>query len=200
MFRTLVGSRATAAAATVLVSALGACSGDPATDPTTPPSSPASATASPSPTVPAYLEPYSEGERSAYLEAVAAYAEITAKGAEFEEAGVATVAAKEYYQRYTTDWRTYFGTLGELANTGVRVVGRPKARSEKPMRIDVGAPQGKVVVVKQCLDSQDVKVMQGEKELPQPQFEHPTYATTTLVMRRGEDWWRAGIAEQGKRC
>ena len=200
MDRANVGSRATVAAATVLMCALSACSGEPVADPPTSPSTSSTTITSPTPTLPPYLEPYSEAERDAYHQAVAAYAAITRRGAEFEEAGRATVAAKEFYQRFTSDWRTYFATLGGLANTGVRVVGRPVVMTERPVRIVLEGPQGKRVVVRQCLDSQKVKVMQGDEELPQPQFDQPRYATTLLVMRRGEDWWRAGVAEQGRPC
>ena len=63
-----------------------------------------------------------------------------------------------------------------------------------------GGPRGDVIVLRRCLDESGRVVTQDGKKLDQPQFKKPHIYTVRLEKRAGEDWWRSGIAEQGKPC
>lgn len=185
-----------------LVAVAGCSDGDEAPDalPSFTGSPSKSPSASSSPSIPPYLEKYTPAERASYAEASAAYDEFIEREAEFAAAGRTTVKAKDFYQKYSLDWATSWGSFAYLANLGVRIFGVPETVSERPTQITLEAAKGQVVVVRRCLDSRDLKVTQNGKPSKQPQLQQRRTVTVELVQREREDWWRAGVAKQGKPC
>jgi hypothetical protein len=187
--------------ATFLVVTCAACSdGGASPAPTDTPSSTSSARTAPTSSVPPELAGYSEQERAAYETAVTRYDAFTRRNDEFYAVGETTVAAKRFYQNYAVDWSTAWGNLAQVANNNVTVSGSTKTVWTKPKSIELDGPKGDVVVLHRCLDESGRVVEQDGKKVKQPQFKEPHVYTVRLEKRRGEDWWRSGIAEQGSTC
>ncbi|MGK2876890.1 MAG: hypothetical protein ACSLEW_14850 [Nocardioides sp.] len=190
--------------ATPLVVVCAACGGtnaDPAPIPSTStqvadPTTPTSSTSS---TIPPELAGYSEKEREAYQDAVEAYGAFTEKDQSFTAAGETTVAAKDFYQKFSTDWALAWGGLGQLANNGVTVTGPVTVVWTKPKSIDLNRSTTKVTL-RRCLDETERIVTQNGTEMEQPQFAEPHVYTVEMEKRPGESWWRSGAAEQGPTC
>lgn len=125
------------------------------------------------------------------------YDAVTQRNDGFCAAGETTAAAKRFYQRYAADWSTAWGNLAQIANYDVTVTGSTRTVWTKPKSIEVGGPEGDVVVLRRCLDESGRVVKQNGQRVNQPQFTDPHVYTVRLEKRRGEDWWRSGIAEQG---
>ena len=187
--------------ATFLVVACAACSENGASPaPSASPISTTSAPSAPTSFVPPELAGYSEKERAAYETAVTEYDAFTRRNDEFYAAGETTGAAKRFYQTYAVDWSTAWGNLAQVANNNVTVTGSTKTVWTKPKSIELGGPKGDVVVLRRCLDESGRVVNQNGKKVDQPQFKDPHVYTVRLEKRRGEDWWRSGVAEQGSTC
>ena len=187
--------------ATFLVLACASCS-DQTAPPTASPSSSEPTTAPSAPTTSASpdVARYSKKERAAYKTAVTEYGAFTKRNDRFYAAGRPTAAAKRFYQRFAVDWSTAWGDLGQAANNKVTVTGSTKIVSTTPRSIELGGAKGDVIVLRRCLDESGRIVTQDGKKLDQPQFADPHFYTIRLERRPGEDWWRSGIAEQGKTC
>jgi hypothetical protein len=187
--------------ATFLVVTCAACSdGGASPSPTASPSSSSSAPTAPTSSVPPELAGYSEQERASYETAVAEYDAFTRRNDEFYAVGETTLAAKRYYQKYAVDWSTAWGNLAQVANNNVTVTGSTKTVWTRPKSIELGGSNGDVVVLRRCLDESGRVVKQNGQKVNQPQFKDPHVYTVRLEKRRGEDWWRSGIAEQGSTC
>jgi len=165
-------------------------------DPTSTTSSPSAQTSS----VPPELAGYSEDERAAYEAAVTAYNAFIERNDAFYAAGETTVEAKNFYQRWAIDWSTAWGNLAQVANNGVTVGGSTKTEWTKPQSIELGTPDGDVVVARRCLDESGRVVKQNGTVVEQPQLKDPHVYTVRIEKRPDENRWRSGIAEQGKTC
>jgi hypothetical protein len=187
--------------ASFLVLTCAACTGGDATS--GPPASPTSSTSvasTPSSTVPPELAGYSEDERLAYDEALAAYADYLAESDKIYARGETTVAAKRFYQRYAIDWSTAWGNLAVVANNRVTITGEARALWTRPVSIGLTPDAGDVVVIRRCVDESQRVVRQNGKRMAQPQFKEPHVYTVRLEERPEEDWWRAGTAKLGRPC
>ena len=187
----------------LLIAACAACDGSGSAEPassSSPPSvslpSPSAATSS----VPPELAGYDEAERAAYREAVVAYDRFSRRNDGFYARGETTPKAKEYYQRWAVDWSTAWANLAQVANNGVTVRGTTKTVWTRPKSIDLGGPDGDVVVLRRCLDEAGRVVEQDGTTVKQPQLEEPHVYTIRLERRPNEDRWRSGVAEQGRTC
>lgn len=187
--------------ATFLVVACAACSQSggssgpsPSPDPTT------SAPSAPTSSVPPDLVGYSEDERAAYEVAVTEYDTFIKRNDAFYAAGETTVEAKDFYQRYAIDWSTAWGNLAQVVNNGIIVAGITRTVWTRPLSIELGTAKGDVIVLRRCLDESGRVVTQNGNELEQPQFKDPHVYTIRLEKWPSEDWWRSGVAEQGKSC
>lgn len=187
--------------ATLLVVTCSACSQNGASpapsgspDPTT------SVPSAPTSSVPPELVGYSEDERAAYEAAVTAYDAFIERNDAFYAAGKTTVGAKNFYQRWAIDWSTAWGNLAQVANNGVTVGGSTKTEWTKPKSIELGTPDGDVVVARRCLDESGRVVKQNGTVVEQPQFKDPHVYTVRIERRPGENRWRSGIAVQGQTC
>lgn len=187
--------------ATFLVVVCAACSQNGASpalsaspDPTT------SAPSAPASSVPPELAGYSKDKRAAYEAAVTDYDAFTKGNDKFYAAGETTIKAKNFYQRYAVDWSTAWGNLAQVANNNVTVTGTTNTVWTKPRSIELGAPDGDVIVVRRCLDESGRVVTQNGQELEQPQFKDPHVYTIRLEKRPSEKRWRSGVAEQGQTC
>lgn len=186
--------------ATFLVVTCAACTGatgDP--EPSSTADSTPSAPTAPTSSIPPELAGYTEDERAAYEDAVAAYATFTAKNDKIFAKGQATVGARDFYQRSAIDWSTAWGNLGQIANNGVTVKGTTKIVWTRPKFIELNSGRA-VVVIRRCLDESGRIVTQNGERLNQPQLESPHVYTVRLEQKPGEKRWRSGIAEQGKTC
>lgn len=187
--------------ATFLVAACAGCSDEGVSPtPTEDPSSTTSAPTAPTSSVPPDLAGYSQQERAAYETAVTEYDAFTRRNDDFYADGQTTLAAKRFYQRYAVDWSTAWGNLAQIANNNVTVTGSTKTVWTKPKSIELGKSKGDVVILRRCLDESGRIVTQNGKKLDQPQFRNPHIYTVRLEERPGEDWWRSGIARQGRTC
>lgn len=186
--------------ASFLVLTCAACTGGDATS--APPASPSSGTfvASTPSSVPRELAGYSEDERLAYDEALAAYADYLAESDKIYARGETTVAAKRFYQRYAIDWSTAWGNLAVVTNNGVTITGEALALWTRPVSIGLTPDAGDVVVIRRCVDESQRVVRQNGKRMAQPQFKEPHVYTVRLEERPNEDWWRAGTAKLGRPC
>jgi hypothetical protein len=188
--------------ATLLVVTCAACNQNeaspvpsPSPDPTT------SAPSAPTSSIPPELAGYDEKERAAYETAVNEYDAFTRRNDNFYAAGQTTGAAKKFYQRYAVDWSTAWGNLGQVVNNKVTLSGTTKTVWTKPRSIEVdGSSKGDVVVLRRCLDESGRVVTQNGKKVDQPQFDDPHIYAVRLEKHPGEDWWRSGIAQQGRTC
>jgi len=187
--------------ASFLVLACAACTGGGATsEPPASPSPSTSVASTPSSTVPPELAGYSEDERLAYDEALAAYADYLAESDKIYARGETTVATKRFYQRYAIDWSTAWGNLAVVANNGVTITGEARALWTRPVSIGLTPNAGDVVVIRRCVDESRRVVRQNGKRMAQPQFKEPHIYTVRLEERPHEDWWRAGTARLGRPC
>jgi hypothetical protein len=150
--------------------------------------------------VPPELAGYSEDERLAYDEALAAYADYLAESDKIYARGETTVAAKRFYQRYAIDWSTAWGNLAVVANNRVTITGEARALWTRPVSIGLTPDAGDVVVIRRCVDESQRVVRQNGKRMAQPQFKEPHVYTVRLEERPEEDWWRAGTAKLGRPC
>jgi len=153
-----------------------------------------------SPSVAAYLKNYTPAERRAYAAAVRANHRFIKKNDGLLRAGRLTKSAGAFYQRHATDWTVPWTALAQFVNSHVTVRGRARERWVRPARIDVRASAGPTVVLRRCLDERDIRVLQDGKPLAQPHLKVPHTYRVTMVKRRGETWWRAGMPERGARC
>lgn len=195
--------------ASFLVVACAACSQEgAATAPSTGTQTPPDPSGIPTPSVqststtsvPPALAGYSGKERIAFGAAVRAYYNFARRNDRFYAAGRTTGAAKRFYQRYSVDWSTAWGNLAQTANNNVTVTGSTRTVWTRPRSIELGQSGGDVIVMRRCLDESDRVVTQNGKVLRQPQLKEPHVYTVRLVKRPGEDWWRAGVAQQGQTC
>lgn len=187
--------------ASFLVLTCAACTGGDATSgPSASPSPSTSVASTPPSTVPPELVGYSEDERVAYDEALAAYADYLAESDKIYAKGETTVAAKRFYQRYAIDWSTAWGNLAVVANNGVTITGEARALWTRPVSIGLTPDAGDVVVIRRCVDESQRVVRQNGKRMAQPQFNEPHVYTVRLEERPNEDWWRAGTAKLGRPC
>lgn len=168
------------------------------TDPSTAPTTPASSASTSS--VPPALRRYSEPQRVAFGTAVAAYDRFVSRNDAFYAAGQTTGAARRFYHHYATDWSTAWGNLAQVVNAHATVTGSTRTMWTRPQSIDLHGAQGEVVVIHRCLDESRLVVRQNGKKLAQPELKEPHIYTVRLVKRPGEEWWRAGIAQQGPTC
>lgn len=185
----------------LLCAACGGTSADPSPTSSTSiePSDPATSTASTEPTVPPDLAGYSEKERVAYADAVDAYGTFAAEDQSFTAAGETTVAAKNFYQKFSTDWALAWGGLGQLANNGVTITGPVTVEWTKPKSIDLSGAT-KAVALRRCVDETKRTVTQNGTEMDQPQYAEPHVYVVEMEKRPGESWWRSGLAEQASTC
>lgn len=186
--------------ATLLVLACAACSQNGA-DPAAP-DSPSATTSTP--TVPTFSAPpelagYTAPERHAYAAAVSAYSAFVRRSNHFYAGGQTSVAAKNFYQRYSIDWATAWGNLAQAANNHIRVSGSTRVVWTKPVTIEVGSAH-ETVTMQRCLDESKWVVEQNGKRLAQPQLKTPHVYTVQLERRRGETWWRSGEPKLGATC
>lgn len=187
--------------ASFLVMTCAACSdGETAKPP--PPSAPPNETptSSTSPSVPPELAGYTAAERETYAEALAAYNIFIERNDAFYAAGRTTLEAKSFYQKYSIDWATAWGNLGQAANNQIRVRGKAVTVSTKPVSVELGADGADSVVLRRCLDESGRIVTQDGQKVAQPQFETPHVYRISLLKRPNEAWWRSGIAAQGQTC
>ena len=187
--------------ASFVVLTCAACTGGDATPgPPATPSPSTSVASTPASTVPPELAGYSEDERVAYNEALAAYADYLAESDKIYAKGETTVAAKRFYQRYAIDWSTAWGNLAVVANNDVTITGEARELWTRPVSIGLTLKAGDVVVIRRCVDESQRVVRQNGKRMAQPQFKEPHVYTVRLEERPGEDWWRAGTAKRGRPC
>ncbi len=199
--------RRSSIALATLTLALAGCSDGADPDPTASPSASisdstsasTSPSGSPTPTIPAYLEPFTSTERQAYADASRAYDEFTRTTARFRAHGRTTPGVRTYLQKYSSDWTTAWGRFSELANEGVRIVGVPVTLTERPASISASDERGKVVL-RRCIDSSKIIVIQDGRKVDQPQLQKHRRVTVEVIRRPGESWWRSGIASQGPTC
>ncbi len=192
--------------ATVITLACASCSLT-ASDPSGVPSgsastSPSTSAPSPStsPSVAGYLEKYTPGERRTYAAAVRANHRYIKKNDGLLRAGRLTKSAGLFYEKYATDWTVHWAALAQFVNNNVTVRGRARERWVRPARIRLRAPGGVTVILRRCLDERDIRVVQNGKPLAQPQLKSPHIYRVTMVKRRTETWWRAGMPERGATC
>ncbi len=187
--------------------ALTACSGDhPEPEPTSSPTPTASTswvpTSSPSPTepsVPAYLERFSEAEREAYADAVADFGDFSEGHGAILSVGEATPAAKAFYQERTAAWQTYWAQLRAYERQGIRVVGIGRVIETRPTVIELYRDGSGRVDLRVCGISEGVEVLQNGEPIPQPDPE-PTITRVRLVLLSGESTWRVLSERLGSEC
>ena len=182
--------------AVAICAACGSNAADP--QPTADPST--STPTAPSSSVPTELAGYTEAERAAYDEAVPAYAAFMTENDKLLAEGKAGAEAVEFFQHNSTNWSQAWDALKQLTDLGVKVTGETRVLWTRPVSIDLGSAARKVIVLERCLDESDRVVTQNGKARPQPQFVEPHVYKVLLVMKRGETWWRAGVAKQGETC
>lgn len=187
---------------TLLVLACASCGQDhdPPSTSKPPSRAPSSASTATTPTVPTYLAKYTPEERSAYTSAVHAYAAFLAHNDRFLRSGQLTRQASNYYHRFAIHWVDPWTALAQQVNNKVMVHGVAKQVSVRPAKVDLSSSKGAVVVLRRCLDSRHVKVLQDGKPAAQPQLKVPHIYRVTLLKRTGETRWRAGMPKQGGTC
>jgi hypothetical protein len=149
---------------------------------------------------PAELAGYTAKERQAYEGAVSAYEAFVKRSNHFYAVGETSVAAKDFYQRYSIDWATAWANLAQAANNHIKVSGPTTVVWTKPVTISVRSTAGDAITIKRCLDESKWTVEQNGKKLAQPQLKSPHVYTVQLEKRPRETWWRSGEPKLGATC
>jgi hypothetical protein len=185
--------------ATFLMVVCAAC-GTKAADPQPPTISSASTPIEPSSSASTHLAGFTHAERSAYAAAAKAYDAFTARNDKIMAEARTTVAARDFYQKYTITWPTAWTGLAQLANNDITITGPTTTKWTRPQTVDLTARFGPTVVLRRCIDETERVVTQHGSVLEQPQFKTPHVYVVTLQQKAGESWWRAGAAKRGATC
>ena len=146
------------------------------------------------------LAGYTHAERSAYAAAARAYDAFAARNDKIMAEARTTVAARDFYQKYTINWPTAWTSLAQLANNHITISGPTTTKWTRPQTVDLTARSGPTVVLRRCIDETKRVVTQHGNALGQPQFRTPHVYVVTLQQKAGESWWRAGAAKRGATC
>jgi hypothetical protein len=186
--------------ATLAAAFCAACSGSTTSPPPTSSPQPSASSSATTPPVPPYLAAYSEAEREAYGDAVAAYSQFVEADQRFAAAGKTSKDAARFYRRHSIDWVRDWATLAQLANNGVTITGAAATVWLRPADIALNSGGGDVVVLRRCVDSSGLVVMQNGQEIEQPNLKEPHVFRVRIERNGPETWWRTGAARQGKPC
>ena len=166
-------------------------------------SSPTSAAPSPSTspteTVPAYLQDYSEGERTTYKAAVDDYAAFSRRLAAINEAGRATPRAMAFFKQRTAAWQSYWARLRTNERRGIQIVGMGRTLHTRPADVRVDPDGGGRVAFRVCGISEGVKVLQDGEPVSQPS-PRPTIVRVQMVKLPDEPDWRVLSERVGAKC
>ena len=201
MRRTVMASLA----ASVCVFSMAACSSNEPTEASPPAESSSPTSPSPSPstspteTVPAYLQEYSEEERTAYREAVDDYATFSRRLAAINETGRATPRAKALFKQKTAAWQTYWARLRTNERRGIQIVGMGRTLHTRPADVRVDPDGGGRVALRVCGISEGVKVLQDGEPVSQPSPK-PTIVRVQMVKLPDEPDWRVLSERVGAKC
>lgn len=201
MRRTAVASLA----ASVCLFSVTACSANEPTGASPPAEGGSPTSASPNPstsptdTVPAYLQKYSEEERTAYREAVGDYAAFSRRLAAINESGRATPRAKAFFKQKTAAWQSYWARLRTNERRGIQIVGMGRTLHTRPADVRVDPDGGGQVALRVCGISEGVKVLQDGKPVSQPSPK-PTIVRVQMVKLPDESDWRVLSERVGAKC
>jgi hypothetical protein len=164
-------------------------------------SPPTSASPSPStsPTETAYLQAYSEEERTAYREAVDDYAAFSRRLAAINEAGRATPRAKAFFKQKTAAWQSYWARLRANERRGIQIAGMGRTLRTRPADVRVDPDGGGEVALRVCGISEGVKVLQDGEPVSQPSPK-PTIVRVQMVKLPDESAWRVLSERVGAKC
>ena len=191
-------------AASVCLFPVTACSTNEPTKASPPARSSSSTSASPSPssptdTVPAYLQAYSEEERTAYRKAVDDYSAFSRRLAAINEAGRATPKVKAFFEEKTAAWRTYWARVRANERRGIQIVGMGRTLHTRPAAVRVDPDGGGQVALLVCGISEGVKVLQHGEPVSQPSPK-PTIVRVQMVKLPDETAWRVLFERVGAKC
>jgi hypothetical protein len=194
----MVRSAVSSIIVTACLLSLAACDAD---EPAPSAASPTQATSSSpvEPIVPRYLVDYSEDEREAYDDAVVAYEAFADRNAELVRKGRATSEAREYYQRATAGWQSYWARLMDFDSRGIRVIGRADVGRIRPAAIKLDEKGGGQVDIRVCSIAAGVRVIQDGQPMPQPSPK-PTVTKVSMVKLPSGSSWRILSDRAGGSC
>lgn len=159
-----------------------------------------SAPAAPSSSIPPELAGYSLPEREAFEAAVVALHRFSRTSDRFISQGRLTRSQAAYYRRNSINWVDDWAGLAQLVNGRITMRGDTREEWARPLRVDLSAAAGEIVVVRRCLDQTDVRVFADGKRVPQPQLKTPRVYRVKMLKKESEQWWRTGLPSQGSRC